>query len=574
MTVSVAETVTDSETPTALPRRRRRSFWESVRSDPWIFAIFLLVTVSLVVFAVLPIVIALVTAGDTGDGFSLAAIFDLLQQPFVWEAFGNTMILGVVSSLLATATGFLLAFAVTRTAMRGKKLVHAITLLPIITPPFVLAIAVILLFGRNGVISSGLLDLQANAYGFQSLVLIQTLAFTPIAYLNVRGMLLASNTSLEDASASLGGSSWHTFRKVTLPLAAPAIVSSFLLVFVKAIEDFGNPLVIGGDFSVLATQAYSQIVGLYNLQAGAFLASMMLFPSLLAFFVQRYWASKRSYVTVTGKPAAPTIRLKSVKVTAGFGLFCVLFCGTIVLFYATVVAMSFVRTVGVDHSLTLEHYHTALTRGMDPLVDTLTLAGIAMPITAILGVLIAYFLIRKTFPGRGILRWSTLISYGAPGTIVGIGMIVAFNSWPLALTGTAAIIVITMIVRNIQVGIESGSNQLRQIDSSLDEASRVLGATNGRTFWKITVPLLSPTLFTSAAYAFTRSITSLSAVIFLVSTNWSLITVVILAQVELSRLSLASAYGVILIAIVMTVLGLLQLGLNLGTRRKKTGRTA
>lgn len=235
--------------------------------------------------------------------------------------------------------------------------------------------------------------------------------------------------------------------------------------------------------------------------------------------------------------------------------------------------MSFIKLAGVDNTFTLVHYQTAFTRGLKALTDTLLLGAIAMPITALLGVLIAYLLVRRQFPGSGILRWSTLISYAAPGTIVGIGLVVTFNDWPLALTGTAAIIIISMVIRNVQVGIESGSNQLRQIDPALDEASRVLGATNGRTFWKITVPLLRPTLFTAAAYAFTRSITSISAVIFLVSANWSLITVVILAQVELSKLGLASAYGVILIVVVMAALGLLQVLLDLGTIKKK-GRVA
>lgn len=547
---------------------RRAGRWSAALRDPWLFAIFVLLTVSLVIFAALPVVAALVNAGITEDGFSWGALWTLLTARYVWEAMGNTLILGVVSGSTATVIGFVIAFGLTRTAMRGKRVVHALALLPIVTPPFVLAIAVILLFGRSGAISAGIFGIRANVYGFQSLVLIQTLAFTPIAYLNIRGMLLASNTAIEDASASLGASAWRTFRRVTLPLSMPAVVSAFLLVFVKAIEDFGNPLVIGGGYNVLAVQAYNQIIGLYNLQAGSFLAGMLLLPALLAFFVQRYWAGQRSYVTVTGKPAAAQIRLVSKRVTIPFEIFCALFGGTILLFYGTVLVMSFVKLFGVDNSFTLAHYQQAFTRGLKPLMDTLLLGGIATPTAAVLGVLIAYLLVRRSFPGTSLLRWTTLLSYAAPGTIVGIGFIIAFNDWPLALTGTGAIIVIVMVVRNIQVGIESGTNQLRQIDPSLDEASRILGASNGQTFRRVTLPLLRPTLFTAAAYTFTRSITSISAVIFLVSAHWSLITVTILAQVEQSQLSLASAYGVILIAIVLTVLGLLQLLLNFEINRK------
>lgn len=171
-------------------------------ADPWMFGIFVLVTISMIVFAVLPIVNALIRSGQTEGGFQVAALIALAREPFVWEALRNTMVLGVTSSLAATVVGYVLAFAVTRTGVPGKKIVHAVTLLPIITPPFVLAIAVVLLFGRQGVISKGMLGMDANVYGFGSLVLIQVLAFTPIAYLNIRGMLMATSTSLDDASAS------------------------------------------------------------------------------------------------------------------------------------------------------------------------------------------------------------------------------------------------------------------------------------------------------------------------------------------------------------------------------------
>lgn len=570
---------TDARAESPVRRRlvtKQLQSWRAALRDPWMFGIFLLITFSLVLFGVVPVVMILIQAARQDGTSALARLIELLSSPFIWEAFWNTMRLGATSSLLATVLGFTLAYAVTRTTLAGRKIVHTITLVPIVTPPFVLSIAIILLFGRSGVISHGLLGLSPSIYGFTSLVVIQSLGFTPIAYLNIRGMLMASNDSLEEASASLGAGGWTTFRRLTLPLAMPSMLSSFLLVFVKAIEDFGNPLVLGGDYSVLAVEAYNQIVGRYDLQAGALVAAMMLFPSLIAFMVHQYWTSKRSFVTVTGKAASSSDRKTSLKAAIPLAVVCIVFCVTVVMFYSTVLVMSFVRLAGVDNSFTLEHYKVVFTRGIKAFTDTLILGGMATPVTAILGMIVAFLLTLRRFPGTGVLRWSTLIAYSAPGAIIGIGLVVTFNTPPLVLTGTALIVVISMVVRNMQVGIEAGSNQLRQIDPALEEASTVLGASQATTLRRITMPLLQPALFTTLAYAFTRSITSVSAVVFLVSANWTLMTVTILSHVQLSNLGLASAFGMVLIAVVMTVLGLMQLALSWTspTRRSKNKRKA
>lgn len=537
--------------------------------DPWLFGMFVLLTLPIVVFSILPILSVLRQAVWSEQGPDLAALANTLLEPFAWRALGNTLLLGLTSALLATLLGFGLAFAVTRTSMRGKGLVHTVALLPVISPPFVMALAIVMLFGRQGLVSQGLLGLQgSNVYGFRSLVLIQVLAFTPIAYLNIKGMLQSLNSALDDASASLGGTQWMTFRRVTLPLATPAIFSSMLLVFVKSIEDFGNPMIIGGNFNTLSVEAYSHIMGYFDLRTGAVLASMLLLPSVLAFMVHRYWVSQRSYVTVTGKPTVQAIRLRSRRVVWPLAALCYGLVGTIIVFYGTVVAVSFMRLPGVDSSWTLAHYATVFTAGFETLRNSLLLASVATPITAMGGMLIAYLLIRRAFPGAFLLRWGTLLSFAAPGTIMGIGYISAFNAPPLVLTGTAFLIVTAMVVKNLQVGIEAGSNQLKQIDRSIEEASAALGASHTRTFLQVTLPLLRPALFTSLAYAFTRSLTTLSAVIFLVSAQWTLITVTILSHVETLKLGLASAYCVILIVVVLLVLFIMQSALAYGARKR------
>jgi iron(III) transport system permease protein len=533
---------------------------KSIITDPWLFGLFLVLTVSIVIFAVLPIGSVLRLAISEGDGAAWTAIVDRLTSPLVIRAFANTMQLGLASAALATLIGFILAFALTRTNMWGKQVVHLVALLPVISPPFVIALAIILLFGRSGLITRELLGIRnSNIYGFHSLVFIQALAFTPIAYLNIRGMLQAMDSSLEDAAATLRASQWTVFWRVTLPLTMPALLSSMLLVFVKSIEDFGNPLVIGGNYNTLAVEAYSQLIGYFNLQAGALLASLLLLPSLIAFMVHRYWVSKRSYVTVTGKPANQTIRIVHPGVVWPLAACCYALVGTIILLYGTVVWVSFTKVPGLDWTITTEHYARVFTVGLQPLWNSLLLAAIATPIITILGVLIAYVLARRSYPGSFILRIGTLLAFAAPGTIIGIGYITVFNTAPLLLTGSAFVIVAAMVIKTLQVGIEAGTNQIRQIDPAIEEAAAVLGASNTRIFARITLPLLKPAVFASLAYGFTRSLTTLSAIIFLVSANWTLITVTILNQVETMRMGLAAAYSVVLIVIVLSVLALMQL---------------
>lgn len=562
-------TTATQASPSARTGGAAASYLRSITVDPWLFGIFVIITVSVLVFAVLPILTVLKQAVVTENGFDTAALFATLAKPFVWQSLYHTLLLGAVSAVIATAAGFVLAFAVTRTTMPGKTFVHGVALLPIISPPFVMALAVVILFGRSGLITRELLGIRnANVYGFHSLVLIQSLAFTPIAYLNIKGMLQSIDSALEDASASLGASRWITFSRVTLPLVTPAILSSTLLVFVKSVEDFGNPMLIGGNFNTLAVEAYSQIVGYFDLHAGALLASLMLVPSMTAFLVHRYWVSKRSYVTVTGKPSAQTIRISGTAVVLPLSIVCYAIVVAILLFYLTVVYVSFTKLPGVNNTLTTEHYATVFTAGFRTLSNSLILAGLATPVTAIAGMFIAYLLIRRAFPGSVLLRWGTLLSFAAPGTILGIGYVGTFNAPPLLLTGTAFIVVAAMVVKNLQVGIEAGSNQLRQVDKSIEEASTILGASNTRTFFTVTLPLLKPALFTSLSYAFTRSLTTLSAVIFLVSANWTLITVTILSQVETLKLGVAAAYCTILVVVVLAILAVLQLLLSSASAKR------
>ncbi|MFS1512579.1 ABC transporter permease [Chengkuizengella sp. SCS-71B] len=532
--------------------------------EPYLLALIIIIFLSLFVFSVYPIyqVFKITVINDEGVlDFSL--IVETFSSSFFLKTLWNSIQLGIMSAIFGTIIGFIFAYAVTRTEMKGKKFFNLVALLPIISPPFVIALSVILLFGRNGIISNGLFGFDdSNVYGLRSLVFIQTLGFFPIAYLNLKGVLESIDSSVEDAALNLGASRWKVFSTITLPLAVPGILSSLLLVFIKAIEDFGNPMVIAGEYQTLAVQAYLQITGMYDLRAGSFYAVALLLPSLTAYFIQKYWISKKSYVTVTGKPSQDRMKINEKHIVLPLFIFCGLITGAVMLIYGTVLWGAFVKVWGVDNTLTFDNFRYTFTLGFDSVKNSLLLSALSTPITALLGMIIAFLIIRKQFIGKKIMEASSMLAFAVPGTVIGIGYILAFNQKPLLLTGTAMILIIAFTFRNITVGIEAGTNSLRQVDPSIEEASTNLGASSFTTFRKISLPLMKSALFSGLVYSFVRSMTSISAVIFLISVNWNLLTVTILSQVEDASLGAAAAYCIILIVIILIVIGLLEFFVN------------
>ncbi|MBA7565835.1 hypothetical protein ES708_07520 [subsurface metagenome] len=397
-------------------------------------------------------------------------------------------------------------------------------------------------------------------------MVVETIAYSPTAFLTLFGILQAVDPALEEASMDLGASRAKVFSTVTLPLAIPGIASAWLLVFIQSMADFGNPMVISGNFRVLSVQAFLQITGMYDLPRGSTLAILLLVPTLIAFFVQKYWVSRKSYVTVTGKPTGATIKKLEWYIKAPVYSFCVFFAVIVFLFYGMIVYGSFQTLWGVDATLTLRNYIETFQVGKDYLIDSLTLATIATPITGILGMFLAFLIIRKKFIGKGLMEFVSMLTFAVPGTVVGIGYILAFNVksnlFPIVLTGTAWIIITLLIFRNMPVGIRSGIAALQQIDPSIEEASTDLGADSNTTFRRITLPMIAPAFFSGLAYSFVKAMTAISAVIFVVSGKWNLITIAVLGFVDNAQYAQAAAMSLILISIVLVALGIIQLIVN------------
>jgi iron(III) transport system permease protein len=495
---------------------------------------------------------------------------DIVTRDIIW----NTVKLGLSVAFLGTLLGFIMAYTQARVEFRGKKILHIINLIPIISPPFAFATAVIVLFGRSGIITRGLFDWRPTLYGYPGLVLVLTLSFFPIAYMNLLGMLRSLDPALDEAGSSLGANKWKVFKTVTLPLLIPGFAGSFLLLFIEAIADLANPIIIGGNYTVLASRAYMAINGDYDISLAAGYSTLLLLPALLVFLIQRYWAQKRSVVSVTGKPSGRPTMVTSKPAKLFLLSVTTLLTSLVILVYLTVVFGAFVKIIGVNNEFTLDNFRYLLGGFANGAIKTTaTLAFIATPLAGIFGMVIAWLVIRKVRRGAEALDFLGMLGIAVPGTVIGIGYAITYNDpvkigdftiFPQvggggAILGGAIAIVMVYIIRSSPAGQRSGISQLQQIDPAIEEASASLGAAGGKTFRLITLPLISGAYLSGLMYAFAHSMTTLSPIIFLVTPDTSILTQKILAEADQGRYGNVFALCCILIVLIMVIGGLINL---------------
>ena len=504
------------------------------------------------------------------DGrFSLQTWKECLSPTYL-QALWGSLKLGVLTATFSTIVGFLFAFLIERTSFKAKKLMTTLATMPVISPPFSLSLSIILLFGNNGLISKQILHLDASIYGLGGLVLVETIGMFPIAFMTLSGILRQIDSTVEDAALDLSATRWQAFCTVTLPLAVPGVLSAWLLVFTNSLADFANPLLLSGDYRVLSTEAYMLVTGRNNLGAGSALSFLLLLPTLTAFLAQRFWVSRKSYVTVTGKPSTTLTDLTNRPVRIALETVSWLIMSFILILYVTIVAGCFVKNWGIDYTFTLANWGEALSRGWTAIRDTVTLAAIATPIAGILAMIAAMLIVRKKFPGKRLLEILIMTPYAIPGTLIGISYILAFNKPPILLVGTGAIIVINYVIRELPVGVENGIAALHQIDPAIEEAASDLGADVNTVFRTIVLPLVRPAFISSMSYTFVRSMTAVSAIIFLISARWNHLTVLIFNFSENLRFGLASVLSTVLIAIVLAVFFLMNAIVRDGKLTEKT----
>ena len=576
----------------------------AVNGDIFVVGAIGFVVTIVAAFVFYPIINMLTSAFVTQEnGYSLSVFFEKFTDRRLWGlgcfqggkcgAAWNSLILAILVGFITTALGLAFALVVTRTGFRYKQALRALTVLPIITPPFVIGLAIILLFGLSGTVTQFVADILGISptrwvYGMPGVLIAQVLAFTPIAFLVLIGVVEGVSPSMEEAAQTLRADKWQTFKTVSLPLMRPGLANAFLLGFIESMADFGNPLVLGGNFDVLSTEIFFAIVGAqYDQGRAAVLALVLLGFTLMAFWAQRFWLGKKSYTTMTGKgDSGVHPHLPSVLAWPMFAIAAIWTLFTITI-YTMIVYGSFVELWGVRNALTFKHYVTAFSMkfteegirwtgsAWDSFWTTLEIAAIAAPLTAAVGLVTAYLLTRQNFAGKNAFEFGTMLSFAIPGTVIGVSYILAFNVPPIEITGTGVILVVSFIFRNMPVGVRAGIASMSQLDKSLDESSLTLGANSWQTFLNVILPLLKPAILAALVYSFVRAMTAISAVIFLVSAEYNMATSYIIGRVENNDYGLAIAYSTSLIIVMLLAVGLLQLMVgrtNIG-RRLNQSRT-
>jgi len=558
------------------------------RGDLFVAAAVLLCAALLLLFVALPVGKSLIGAFlDEGGAFSPQALAERLGQDRVWGlsclvggvrcgVAWNTLFLALLTAAGTTALGTLIALMAERGSRAYAKPLNILALLPIITPPFVVGLGLILLFGRAGLVNQFLewafgITPSRWFYGLFGIWLAQLFAFTPIAFMIMRGVVQGISPSMEEAAQTLRASRWQTFTTVTLPLMKPGLANAFLVGFIESMADFGNPVVVGGQYAVLSTDIFFAIVGAqYDQGRAASLALILTGFALAVFFLQQRLLGKSSYTTLTGKgdsgfamPLPERVR----KLCRGVALPWLAFT---VIVYVFAFTGGFVQTWGRDYTPTLRHFKTAFDlqwgdyglvwagTAWNSLFTTLKLSAIAAPICAAIGLLISWLLARTQFVGQKAFEFGALLAFAIPGTVLGVSYILAFNVPPFELTGTALIIVLCFVFRNLPVGVRAGTASFKQLDKSLDEASLMLRAGTATTLRRVVLPLLKPAVVAALVYSFVRSMTTVSAVVFLVTAENELATTYIIGRVGNGDYGVALAYCTVLIVLMSLATALIQ----------------
>ncbi|HEV7434357.1 MAG TPA: iron ABC transporter permease [Pseudorhizobium sp.] len=560
-----------------------------MKGDAFIVSAISLLAFLVAVFVFYPIISMFVGAFQDFDGsFNPDGFLRNIVDPSIWslgcvigeERCGvawRTFFLAIMTAAGSTLLGLAFALVATRTGFRFKKGLRLLTILPIITPPFVVGLALTLLFGRAGVVTEGLSQLFGIEpgrwlYGLTGIWIAQVLSFTPISFLVLIGVVEGVSPSMEEASQTLRADRWRTFWHVSLPLMKPGLANAFLIGFIESMADFGNPLVLGGSHGVLSTEIFFAVVGSQNDPSrAAVLAMVLLCFTLSAFLAQRLWLGKKSFSTVTGKGDNGVHAALPRSVAIGVHALVIPWALFTLVVYGMIIAGGFVKTWGLDNSFTLQHYIRAFSISMtgDGIAwtgvawksfwTTMEIALISAPLTAAVGLMTAYLIVRQRFAGRDLFEFALMMSFAIPGTVIGISYIMAFNLPPLEMTGTAAILIACFVFRNMPVGVRGGVAAMKQLDQSLDEASLTLRANSFRTIRKVILPLLRPAITAALVYSFVRAITSISAVIFLVSAEHNMATAYIVGLVENGEYGVAIAYSSALIVVMIVIIAFFQL---------------
>ena len=555
---------------------------KKLMGDPIMVTTIVALITILTLFILYPLAVLLV---DSVYGKETGVTLDIFKRIFGMHTFRtaitNTLKVGFAVGVFSTIIGLLFAYVEVYVKVRTKfmgGLFQVVSMLPVVSPPFVLSLSMIMLFGKAGIITRYLLHIYDNSvYGFWGITIVQTLTFFPVCYMMLKGLLKNIDPSLEEAARDMGASRFKVFTSVTLPLILPGLGNAFLVTFIESIADFANPMIIGGSYDTLATTIYLQITGAYDKEGAAAMAVVLLTITLAMYLVQKYVLEAKTAATLTGKASRARMLIEDRSVTVPLTLFCSLIALFVIMMYICVPFGALFNTWGYDFSLTTKWFVRVFEKykGFKAFRDSFLLSLVAAPITALLSMIISYLVVKRKFKAKGFIEFVSMLAMAVPGTVLGIGYIRGFvngvfgSGFLSGIYGSATILIIVFVVRSLPTGTRSGISALRQIDKSIEESAYDMGADSFKVFMTVTLPLIKDSFLSGLVTAFVRSITAISAIILLVTPQFLLITVQINEFAEKGSYGIACAFATILIAITYGSVLLMNLFIKyFGTSRK------
>ena len=533
-------------------------------SDRWLLRACLgLPLVALVLFFVFPMLsIAWRSVMQDTGGIGFGNYLALMDTPGVWRALANSLLLGVVATVITLVLAFVLAYGLERTHMRGQGFVTVMLALPMLAPSLVLGLGLIFLLGRNGIIAKSF-GVQPEIYGFWGLLIADVLYALPQAVLIVRAALRHGDARQYDAAEVLGATPWQQFTDITLPHARYGLLSAAFVVFTITITDFGNAVVIGGDFPVLATEIYNQVSGQMKFGMGAVVGILLLAPAALSVFIERMATQRAGLGAESALPPSPQPHPWRDRL---LGTSCWLIASTILAVVLIVVVASFIRLWPYRLEFSLKHYDITIEGGYRPLWTSLWVSTLAA-ITGTVLLFLQCFGIRR-LPGRAAQAAATLsaLPVGVPGLVLGLAYVFTFNSATMpwgVLYGSAVLLALCNYYHYHTQGFVTMMTGMRNVPTALEDATTVLGGGTVRILRDVYLPAILPTLLAVLVFLFMRSMVTLSAVIFLITPALPMAAVTVMRLDEAGFTSQAAAFS----TCIMAVVGSLAVALHLFTAR-------
>ncbi|MPQ31268.1 iron ABC transporter permease [Clostridium estertheticum] len=535
-------------------KNRKFDIWSSITLIVFLFYIITLV------FPLFTLLIKSVINGNSGK-FSLEYFMKFFGKQYYYGAFFNSLKVTISVTLLCVIIATPLAYIMTSFKIKGKTAIQILILVSSMQPPFIGAYSWILLLGRNGVITNGLkqtFNITApNIYGFTGILLVLTLQLVPLIYMYVSGALKSIDNSLLEAAESMNCTGIKKMAKITIPLILPTILAGSLLVFMRALADFGTPMLIGEGYKTVPVLIFNEFISEVGGDDGfaAAISVIVIIFATIVFLVQKYISNKKSFTMNSLHP----VRAKKIKGIKNIlaHIYVYLFVLLALLPQITVIYTSFLNTSGLifTKGFSLNSYRSAFSRVGDAISNTFIIALISISIIVILAILIAYVTVRRRNAITNLLDIVTMFPYIVPGSILGIALLVCFNKKPIMLSGTIAILVIAFVIRRLPYTLRSSAAIVHQISISVEEAAISLGASNLKTFFKITLPMMLPGVISGAILSWITIISELSTSIILYTARTKTMTIAIYTEVIRGNYGVAASLGTMLS--VITIISLL-----------------